>query len=173
MIKVKAKPLVSNKFWIVEAQGQKLGTLQKNGSDSWVFLNKLESKRETHDQQSLVDRFENKLEFVDSKPVSKFAEQIHSIPGEQWEVYEYPVNTRPYNPVYDVQKQLPIYTKTLKSKSNFCAGYYIIKFPKGWRKAFCPKLITLQRYEYQGPMKSKTEMQQVLNTATKDFLKEE
>ena len=91
---VRAKTLVKDKFWIVEQNGQKLGTLQK---------------------------------------------------------------------------QLPVYTKTPKSKSQFCAGYYIICFEKGWRKAYCPKMITLSRYDYKGPMKTKLEMQQVLNNAVKEF----
>ena len=61
-----------------------------------------------------------------------------------------------------------IYSKTPKSKSLFCAGYYIICFEKGWRKAYCPKLITLQRYPFKGPIKTKLEMQQVLNNAIKE-----
>ena len=61
-------------------------------------------------------------------------------------------------------------SKTPKSKSVFCAGYYIVYFEKvKWRKAYCPKVITLQRYPYKGPMKSKVEMQQVLNNAVKEF----
>ena len=71
--------------------------------------------------------------------------------------------------MFDVQKKLPVYTKTPKSKSQFCAGYYIICFEKGWRKAYCPKMITLSRYEYKGPIKTKLEMQQVLNDAVKQF----
>ena len=51
----------------------------------------------------------------------------------------------------------------------FYAGYYIICFEKGWRKAYCPKVITLQRYEYKGPIKSKIEMQQILNNAVKEY----
>ena len=83
-------------------------------------------------------------------------------------VHGYPVSQKPFNPMFDVQKQLPIYSKTQKSKSLFCAGYYIICFEKGWRKAYCPKLITLQRYPYKGPMKTKLEMQQILNNAIKE-----
>ena len=84
-------------------------------------------------------------------------------------MHGYPCSQHPYNPMFDVQKQLPVYTKTPKSKSQFCAGYYIICFEKGWRKAYCPKMLTLSRYEYKGPMKTKLEMQQVLNNAVKEF----
>jgi hypothetical protein len=84
-------------------------------------------------------------------------------------VHGFPCSQNPYNPMFDVQKQLPFYTKTPKSKSQFCAGYYIICFEKGWRKAYCPKMITLSRYKYKGPMKTKIEMQHVLNNAVKEF----
>jgi len=88
---------------------------------------------------------------------------------DNFDVHGFPCSQHPYNPMFDVQKQLPVYTKTPKSKSQFCAGYYIICFEKGWRKAYCPKMITLSRYEYRGPMKTKLEMQQVLNNAVKEF----
>jgi len=88
--------------------------------------------------------------------------------SDKFAVHGYSVVTYPYNPMFDVQKQLPIYSKTPKSKSLFCAGYYIICFEKGWRKAYCPKLITLQRYPFKGPIKTKLEMQQVLNNAIKE-----
>jgi hypothetical protein len=54
---------------------------------------------------------------------------------------------------------LPIYTKSLKSKSYFCAGYYAVRFSNTWVKAYCPKLITLNRYEYAGPYKSQEQQQ--------------
>jgi hypothetical protein len=45
----------------------------------------------------------------------------------------------------------------------YCAGYYIIRFDKGWVKSFCPKLITIERYENRGPFKTEFEMKQVLS----------
>jgi len=83
-------------------------------------------------------------------------------------VHGYPCKQQQYNAIIDVQKQLHIYTKTPKSRSLFCAGYYIIDFPKGWRKAYCPKVITLQRYAHKGPIRTKIEMQQILNNAIKE-----
>ena len=85
------------------------------------------------------------------------------------EVHGYPCSQKPHNPLWDVQKNLPLYTKTPKSKSMFCAGYYIVKFETvNWRKAYCPKIITLQRYPYKGPIKTKTEMVAQLNEALKN-----
>jgi hypothetical protein len=67
--------------------------------------------------------------------------------------------------MFDVKQKLALFTKSPKSKSLYCAGYYIIKFDKGWVKSFCPKLITVERYETKGPFKSELEMRQALSKA--------
>ena len=43
----------------------------------------------------------------------------------------------------------------------------VIKFRKGWVKSFCPKLITLERYPFQGPFKTELEMRSILNSVSK------
>ena len=35
---INAKTLVKDKFWIIEENGQKLGTLQKQDNNGWIFL---------------------------------------------------------------------------------------------------------------------------------------
>ena len=161
---VNAKTLVKDKFWILEENGQKLGTLQKKDDNGWVFLSKADSREVFHTPESLRERFG--IDVLTPAPVEEI--KTEEIITEEFEVHGYPVSQQPYNPMFDVQKQLPIYSKTPKSKSLFCAGYYIICFEKGWRKAYCPKLITLQRYPYKGPIRRKIEMQQVLNNAIKE-----
>ena len=161
---IKAKTLVKDKFWIVEEHGQKLGTLQKKDDNGWIFLSKKDHRQVFHTQESLFTRFGFNIFEETSIPEEPIIEQT-----DNFEVHGYPCSQNPYNPMFDVQKQLPIYTKAPKSKSQFCAGYYIICFEKGWRKAYCPKMITLSRYEYKGPIKTKLEMQQVLNNAVKEF----
>jgi hypothetical protein len=161
---VKTKTLIKDKFWIVEEHGQKLGTLQKKDDNGWIFLSKKDHRQVFHTQESLFTRFGFNIFEKTNTPKESIIEQT-----DNFEVHGYPCSQNPYNPMFNVQKQLPIYTKTPKSKSQFCAGYYIICFEKGWRKAYCPKMITLSRYEYKGPMKTKIEMQQVLNNAVKEF----
>ena len=41
---VRAKTLVKDKFWIVEQNGQKLGTLQKQEDNGWIFLSKQKNR---------------------------------------------------------------------------------------------------------------------------------
>ena len=161
---IRAKTLVKDKFWIVEQNGQKLGPLQKKEDDGWIFLNKQDKRQVYHTQESLFAKFGFNIFEKSNTPEEPIIEQTSN-----FTVHGYPCSQNPYNPMFDVQKQLPIYTKTPKSKSQFCAGYYIICFEKGWRKAYCPKMITLSRYKCKGPMKTKIEMQQVLNNAVKEF----
>jgi len=161
---INAKTLVKDRFWIVEENGQKLGTLQKQDTNGWIFLGKT-TKETFHTKEDIVEKFGDIFAIQ-----SKVSETPAESQSTQYEVHGYPVNQKPYNPVFDVQKQIPMYSKTSKSKSLFGAGYYIIQFPKGWRKAYCPKLITLQRYPFKGPIKSKIEMQQLLNEANKEFV---
>lgn len=64
--------------------------------------------------------------------------------------------------MYDVRRKLPLFTKSNQSKSLFCAGHYVIKFPKNWVRSFCPKLITIERYEFSGPYLTEEESKEVL-----------
>jgi len=66
-------------------------------------------------------------------------------------VYGFPVGSKPHNVLYNVPRKLPVYTKTSKSRSYYCAGYYLIKLKDEWETQFCPKLITVNRYPTQGP----------------------
>ncbi len=45
---VRAKTLVKDKFWIVEQDGHKLGTLQKQQDNGWIFLSKKDKRSVSH-----------------------------------------------------------------------------------------------------------------------------
>ena len=154
---MQAKPLVPNKFWIVQDNGKKVGTLQKD-TNCYYFVTKMEKIR-----------FDTKEDIYSTFGNDFFEEIVKAKTKNQkvLEVYEYPTSTTPYNPLYDVKNALPLYSKSRKSKSLYCAGYYCIQFAKGWVKSFCPKLITLQRYGYKGPFKTEFEMKQVLSNVSK------
>ena len=68
----------------------------------------------------------------------------------------------------DVKRKLPLFTKSQKSKSLYCAGYYVIRFEKGWVKSFCPKLMTIEGYTSKGPFKTEIIMRQELSKANAD-----
>ena len=155
------KVLVPNKSWIIENNGTKIGTLNKE-KKGYSFFQK-GTKIEIKDLGEVKHHLGlSNLEQETSKYV-----RVPTKSNVEPNVYDYPCASRPHNPVYNIVKRLPIYAKSSKSKSLYCAGYYVIKFRKGWVKSFCPKLITLERYEYQGPFKTEAEMITILNTVGK------
>lgn len=158
MTELHAKPIIDNKFWIVEQDGEKVATLRKNEDNRFVMSN--EGGIEIYDtKKSLTDRF-GKNFFI----VKIVKESYNSLPNE---VHGYATSTEPHNAMFDIRKKLPLFTKSSDSKSLYCAGYYTIKFEKGWVKSFCPKKITLERYPYKGPFKTELEMKQVLSNVSK------
>lgn len=148
-----AKSIVKNKCWIVEQDGTKIGTIMTN-PDGVVYQHN--QKREQFTSLKLLSDKYNIV--VEKAPVKKPKSQAH-------EVYGYPCEHKPQNVLWDVKHKLPIFTKGSKSKSFFCAGYYIVKFNNGWVKSYCPKLITLNRYPYAGPYDTLEEMQERLRIA--------
>ena len=157
----KAKVLVPNKSWILEDQGNKLGTLNKE-KKGYAFFRK-GVKFELHDLTEVKEKFGAGI-FTDS--INAIKSNIKAADAKS--IYDFPCGSKPFNPVFNVRKRLPIYAKSSKSKSLYCAGYYIIQFRKGWVKSFCPKLITLERYPYQGPYKSEAEMKTALNQVNRN-----
>lgn len=144
-----AKPVIKNKFWVVEDRGQKIATIQAREDGGFVYV---------HDEQR---EFFPSVKILKQKYNIKFGSADKTRKENTKTVYGYPIGGKSYNEVWDVQRRLPIYSKTAKSKSLFCAGYYIIKLNGIWTEHFCPKNITLSRYEFQGPFYTKEEMQQV------------
>ena len=53
---IRAKTLVKDKFWIIEQEGQKLGTLQKQEDNGWIFLSKQKERQVYHTQESLFQK---------------------------------------------------------------------------------------------------------------------
>lgn len=158
MTEIHAKPIIDNKFWIVEQDGEKIATLRKDEENRFVMSNELGIKI-----------YENKKSLTDQFGADFFVVKIvkESDDAKPNEVHGFATSAEPHNPLYDIKRKLPLFTKSLDSKSLYCAGYYIIKFDKGWVKSFCPKLITLQRYEFKGPYKTELEMKQVLSNVSK------
>lgn len=150
-----AKPVVKNKMWIVESAGEKIATIMAVEEGGFVYVH--EEERELFPSIKMISKKYN-IEFVK-------AEKSRPVKQDVYDVYGFPTNTQPHNQVLDVQRYLPIYTKGAKSKSFFCAGYYIIKFSNNWVRAYCPKLITLNRYEYQGPFKTQDRMLEAMREA--------
>jgi hypothetical protein len=158
MTDLQAKPIIANKFWIVEKDGEKFATLRKDEDDRFVLSN-----------QSGIRIYDNKESVVKQFGRNFFVAKVirEAVDSPTNEIHGYQTSCDPHNAMFDIKRKLPLFTKSEDSKSLYCAGHYVIRFDKGWVKSFCPKLITLQRYEYRGPFKTELEMKQVLTNVSK------
>jgi hypothetical protein len=152
MIDTIAKPVVKDKFWIVERDGHQCATIQAiDESGGYAYV---------HDQQReyfpSIKLLSKKYNIVFEKAERKKANAENNI-------YGFPTAGKHHNALFDVQRYLPIYTKTRLSKSYFGAGYYAVKLNDDWSRHFCPKLIMLNRYEYCGPFATLEAAQREVN----------
>jgi hypothetical protein len=144
-----AKPVVKNQFWIVTDGSNKVGNVIANGSGFEVKIN---GNTEHYENTSAIKRNKN-IEFQNITGISK---NNHSF-------NDYPTTNKTYNNVYDVKRKLHLFTKTPKSKCYHAAGYFVMKQTEEKSVVFCPKYIFIQRYEYIGPFKTKTEAEYMIN----------
>jgi len=167
------KEIVKDKFWIVENSGVKIGTIRFCSSDDFE-LNLRDDELSTNEHISLSEltsRFGEKIleakesSIVESNPLS----ERKSLKTSLGIVEDYPSKHVPYNTetIELKEKQIPTYTKTETSKVRYAAGYYGVRFAADWRWFYGGKLDTLNTYEFIGPFKTKSEMQNETKLAIK------
>jgi hypothetical protein len=155
-----AKVLIPNKEWLIRNESQKIGSISKQ-KKGYSFI-----------KNGKQVNFKSLADINAQFGIAIFEENIKkartdAVENKNYVIYDFPCNSKPHNPVYNVKKKIPLFAKGNKSKSQYCAGYYIIKFRKGWVKSFCPKLITLERYPFRGPVKLESELKTLLNNVNK------
>ena len=156
-----AKPILENRFWILESDGEKVGTICRQEDRRYMFSCS-DGTRIFDNQQQLQKNFNGDWMWGSTISAPKESKE-----NEDNSVYDYPSKFKPYNMVFDVKKKLPLFNKSKKSKSLYCAGYYIIQFEKGWVRSYCPKLLTLESYPFKGPFRTSLEMKTELSNANK------
>jgi len=155
------KVLVPNKEWLIKAKDSKIGSISKN-KKGYIFYSHGKTMK-FNSLSEITTKFG--ITSFDTTQYTKNYDFIGNM-----SIYGYPCNTNPHDPMYSVKERIPVFTKVPKSKSCYCAGYYIINFKNTWIKSFCPKLITLRRHSYQGPFKTENEMDSAFITATETKL---
>lgn len=72
-----------------------------------------------------------------------------------------------HNVEWHAQLGVPLYTSKPRSRSRRCAGWYLVQSEqRPVQLMFCPKLIVLQRMQFQGPFHSEQQARQALNSAS-------
>jgi len=146
-----AKPVVKNQFWIITDGNEKVGNVIADGSGFEVkinggvahFKNTSSIKKQTH---------------IEFQPALK-EKTTHEVPFN-----EYPTTGKVFNSILDIKRKVHLYTKTLKSKCYYAAGWYLLTQGAELEVVFCPKYIFIQRYDYRGPFKTETEAKKVINS---------
>ena len=150
---IQAKPIVPDQYWILRRQDQKIGNIECDGQQYVVSIG---SKRRS---------FQDLRELADSVGIvfEPGVTQPDQVPTQ--EAYGFPTTSTAYNVVFDVLHRVPLWTTEPRSRSWYAAGWYRVRQHRSWRIMHCPKLIILQRYEYQGPYHSLQEAQNTTKTA--------
>ena len=133
-----AKPVIDKQYWILQQGNKKVGVVE---ADTQGYLVRIGEQTTRYRTIPMVRR-RAEIEFAPFEKKSKPTTDM---------VHGYRTGCRAYNPMWDVKNKLPLFTKSTKSKSWFAAGWYAVKQHRTWRVINNPKLILLERYQYQGP----------------------
>jgi hypothetical protein len=139
-----AKPVIANRFWILKQDNRKIGQIEAEDDGVVVRI------------QDQVLRYKT-IKMAGRAANIEFEKSVKSAKPAINHVHGYQVSGRVYNPLWDVKHRLPLFTRDAKSKSWYAAGWYAVKQHKNWKPTQNPKLITLQRYPYQGPFQTEAE----------------
>jgi hypothetical protein len=134
-----AKPVIPNQFWILKDGDHKVGNIEiAPGGFSVKIGDHVQSYKSIN---TIKQKVKINFETVDRPVKEKDVDKAHG----------FPTDGHAHNAIYDVKHQVPLWTREPRSKSWYSAGWYRVKQGRKWTVEFCPKLITLQRYPYQGP----------------------
>lgn len=135
---------ITDKFWILHKLGERVGTIRLNGS---IYELIVDGETRGLSLEQLTEQYGQDI-LVQSKKVNI---------NTNVAVFDYPTS---FGEVFngEMKDHLPVFTKTKNSKTYHCAGYYGIRFPKGWVTSHCPKLQTLEGNHHIGPFKSEQDM---------------
>lgn len=143
---IKAKPVVKDKFWILQHGERKVGEVNVITGDKDVGYSLMVGEHEidVKDFSHMRDKFNIEVdETIDPT--------VHT--EEPNDVHGFPAKGKIYEPMWDVQNQIPLYSQKEGSKSLYAAGWYKVYIKNKERIEFCPKLIILQRNPHEGPFK--------------------
>jgi hypothetical protein len=149
---------------------------------SWLVIGDTDDNRiglltEIRNQYVLMVKGE-KQQFINRKEVNKFFNEdvfqnvVEPITDanvkKDYFINGYPVDFDGPNEVLIKGNKLPLFSKKATSDVYYSAGYYCLHFPKNWMPAYCPKLSTLETYEFAGPFKTEMEMRSSLTKNRKE-----
>lgn len=148
---VKLKPITESSWLVLgDTEDIRIGLLTES-RDKYILMAKGVKtnflNRKEVNKFFAEDVFQNMIDAVEEPKVKK-----------DYFINGFPVDFDMPNEVILKGNTLPLFSKKATSEVYYSAGYYCLHFPKNWMPAYCPKLSTLDTYEYTGPYKSELEM---------------
>lgn len=145
-----AKPIIKDQYWVVTDGEQKVGNVIAEGSGFEVKINGVSRRFENTSELKQKTRIQfQTLKTDKSKAELPFA--------------NYPTSGKVYNSMLDIKRRLHLYTKAVKSKCYYAAGWFAINQNGSFETILCPKYIFVQRYPYHGPFKTEAEAESMIN----------
>lgn len=158
---VKLKPITETSWLVLgDTDDTRIGLLTE-AKNEYVLMVKGEKKKFLNQKE--VNRFFSEDVFQNVVETEETAEV-----KKDYFINGYPVDFDNPNEVILKGNKLPLFSKKATSEVYYSAGYYCLNFPKNWMPAFCPKLSTLETYEFAGPFKSELEMRSSLTKLRKE-----
>ena len=149
---------------------------------SWLVIGDSDDTRigllsEVRNQYTLMVKGEKK-HFLDRKAINNYFQEdifqnvvdepTKEEPKKDYFINGFPVDFDSPNEVIIAGNRLPLFSKKATRDVYYSAGYYCLNFPRNWMPAYCPKLSTLETYEYAGPFKTEIEMRTELTRLRKE-----
>jgi hypothetical protein len=146
-----AKPIIKNQYWVITDGTKKVGNVvaSHNGFEVKIAGGNLHFASTEEVKKKTKIQFEP-LKTNRTKPNLPYP--------------EYPTSDNIYNSILDIQRKLHLFTETADSKCYHAAGWFVVNHNGTNEVVFCPKYIFIQRYDYHGPFKTKSEADKMLNT---------
>jgi hypothetical protein len=131
----KAQQVIKDKFWIVNSDYGKVGTLRKRDDGKFDFFN------QTTEESQTLDSIDDLFVIEESNNNEKELVVVKGLPTG----FTSAVEVEGYD--------FPVFKKSKTSTTLHAAGYWIIEFTgsAGWQWAVAPKLSTLDKYNSRGP----------------------
>jgi len=151
---------LTDKSWILKSNDITVGTLFRQ-DEQFLFMSPEKKAYYNTFEDFTSDYGIKKILNSDDASVIPSHIKLENING-------YPVKHDGFKIVDGVNP--PRYTKgSTLSKSEFCAGYWIVKNNNTYCQKLCPKYSTINENESIGPFKTKIEMLQKFNTLLKEI----
>ena len=144
---ITAKPVVDQNYWILTQGDAKIGAITADAAGYTVTI------RGRRQRFTDMRRLRTGLK-IDLPAVPRTARSEHAL------VHGHDAGCRAHNSMWHVQLRIPVFTKSAKSRSWYAAGWYVVQQARTWKIVRNPKLILLQRYQFQGPFQDRDSAQQ-------------